>query len=211
MYKIYINATPVFLMSAVDNLPPSNNLILHARYPGKVKFLMQYVDMLEKTDRYKAVYLYHEDLEQLREALFGLFRLIEAAGGLVFNPNKEVLLIHRRGFWDLPKGKIDPGETPELAAIREVQEETGAQSLRLEAFLEHTYHTYRDPKDRRVLKRTYWYRMSAPNQVLQAQAAENIEVADWFGQAVALETAKNYFGNIRDLLEKYLNSDVPSQ
>jgi len=209
MYKIYINATPVFLMPTPSILPASTHQTLHARYPGTVKFLMQYIDMLEKTDRYQAIYLYHEDLEHLREALFGLFRLIEAAGGLVFNPEKEVLLIHRRGFWDLPKGKIDPGETPEIAAIREVEEETGAQSLELKSFLEHTYHTFRDQKDRRVLKRTYWYRMSAPAQALQAQAEEEIEIADWFSQAEALQSDKNYFGNIRDLLEKYLGSDVP--
>jgi 8-oxo-dGTP pyrophosphatase MutT (NUDIX family) len=47
---------------------------------------------------------------------------IIAAGGLVFNDRNELLMIYRRGFWDLPKGKLDPGERIEACAIREVQE-----------------------------------------------------------------------------------------
>ncbi len=43
---------------------------------------------------------------------------VEAAGGLVLNEKGEVLMIFRRGSWDLPKGKIDPNESVETAAIR---------------------------------------------------------------------------------------------
>ena len=50
---------------------------------------------------------------------------IIAAGGIVMNKNNEVLLIHRRGKWDLPKGKLDCGETIEDTAVREVSEEVG--------------------------------------------------------------------------------------
>jgi 8-oxo-dGTP pyrophosphatase MutT (NUDIX family) len=46
---------------------------------------------------------------------------IIAAGGLVLNEDKEILMIFRRGFWDLPKGKLDPDETIEHCALREVQ------------------------------------------------------------------------------------------
>ena len=72
---------------------------------------------------------------------------------------QQWLLIFRRGHWDLPKGKIDPGETPEQAAIREVQEETGLRELTLGPALPASFHTYRDQQDRRVLKQTYWYLM----------------------------------------------------
>jgi 8-oxo-dGTP pyrophosphatase MutT (NUDIX family) len=56
---------------------------------------------------------------------------IRAAGGIVWRPGPgglpEVALIHRpeQDDWTLPKGKLDHGETPEKAALREVEEETG--------------------------------------------------------------------------------------
>jgi len=58
-------------------------------------------------------------------------RLIRAAGGVVFRKtakgNLRVLVAHRPQYddWSLPKGKADPGETPEITAVREVLEETG--------------------------------------------------------------------------------------
>ena len=54
---------------------------------------------------------------------------VEAAGGYVVRRtpkgNLKVLTIFRRGLWDLPKGKLDPGESPEKGAVREVSEEVG--------------------------------------------------------------------------------------
>ena len=59
--------------------------------------------------------------------------IIEAGGGMVFNPIGELLMMLRRGQWDMPKGKLDEGETIEACALREVEEETGiiAEPLQL--------------------------------------------------------------------------------
>ena len=57
--------------------------------------------------------------------------VIKAAGGVVCRSNgsgkTEVVVVHRPAYddWTLPKGKIDPEETPEECALREVREETG--------------------------------------------------------------------------------------
>ena len=67
-----------------------------------------------------------------------------AAGGVVVNPNNEILWIFRRGFWDLPKGKLDPNETIEACAIREVMEETGISHLVLGKRISTTTHQYYD-------------------------------------------------------------------
>ena len=50
-----------------------------------------------------------------------------AAGAVVFRPGKRVLLVHRPRYddWSFPKGKLDPGEHPAAAAVREAEEETG--------------------------------------------------------------------------------------
>ena len=54
---------------------------------------------------------------------------IEAAGGVVMRDGK-VALVHRPRYddWTLPKGKLDPGESFEEAATREVEEETGLRA-----------------------------------------------------------------------------------
>ena len=59
------------------------------------------------------------------------FKVIKAAGGVVQNSQNKYLLIFRRGKWDLPKGKIDKGETIKNAATREVMEETGLHEIEL--------------------------------------------------------------------------------
>ena len=80
-----------------------------------------------------------------------------AAGGVVWrrgDAGVEVALVHRPKYddWSVPKGKLDPGEGFEEAALREVEEETGMR-CELGAFLDEV--EYRDHKDREKLVR-YW-------------------------------------------------------
>jgi 8-oxo-dGTP pyrophosphatase MutT (NUDIX family) len=181
MYKIYINDTPILLMNTQEQcsmLPfKGNNLIV--KYLGKSKFLLTYIDMLEKTKKFDSVIIYSEDYERLVGDFKGLFKKIDAAGGVVFNDRNEILVIFRLGVWDLPKGKIDEGENPQEAALREVNEETGINQIELGPLLTETYHTYKNGKGKRILKRTYWYQMKTHDQKLIPQAEENIEIAEW--------------------------------
>jgi 8-oxo-dGTP diphosphatase len=82
---------------------------------------------------------------------------VEAAGGVVWRRGAdgvEIALVHRPRYddWSLPKGKLDPGEGFEEAALREVEEETGMR-CRLGRELGET--RYRDHKDRPKVVR-YW-------------------------------------------------------
>ncbi len=83
---------------------------------------------------------------------------MQAAGGVVARAGEgdalEVLLVHRPKYddWTLPKGKLEPGETHEQAALREVEEETG---LACELGRELASTGYRDSKDRPKVVR-YW-------------------------------------------------------
>lgn len=205
MYKIYINDTPLILANTAEvstELDDNGNSLV-ARYIGKPKFLFHYIDMLEKSKRFESVTLYADDEQQLFNDFVDQYKIVEAAGGLVFNKNDEMLFIYRRGTWDLPKGKIDPGETKEAAAIREVQEETGIQQITLKAHFGTTYHTYRENRHR-VLKRTYWFVMETPEMELTPQAEENIEKAVWWSVEKFLRSDFAIYKSLREVLEKIL-------
>jgi len=119
MYKIYINGTPILLMNTQEKeeLLPSAENILMAKYLGKPKYLLTYIDLLEKSKKFDSVVIYTENYNKLVDDFKGLYKIIEAAGGVVFNEKNEILMIFRLGYWDLPKGKIDKGETAKIAGM----------------------------------------------------------------------------------------------
>ena len=204
MYKIYVNGTPLHLVhSSYENLPVpgADEAVFVMRYPGKKKFLLNYVDMLEKNRSYRAVFIHHHDLERLRDDFWQHFKIVEAAGGVVFNADR-ILMMYRRNSWDLPKGKIDRGETREVAAVREVEEETGLSGVERHELVATTYHTYREKK-KRILKPTYWYRMSTGQEALVPQTEEDIEELRWVAPEGLFELGEMY-GNIEDVLRQTL-------
>ncbi len=212
MYKIYINDRPLVLASPAEDLPEwQGRPQLDTQYPGKPKHLLAYVDLMEKSRRYEAVILRHADPERLWADFRSLFHLVEAAGGVVHYEQvpQEVLFIFRRGMWDLPKGKIDKGETPEQAALREVAEETGL-ACRLDGLLTHTWHTYRLPR-KRILKKTWWYRMWTPTTELHLQHEEDIESARWMAIEAAWHALQPMWQNIREVLRADMQSRAARQ
>ena len=132
---------------------------------------------------------------------------IIAAGGLVSNENNELLMIYRRGKWDLPKGKLDEGETIEQCAVREVQEETGLTAIELQKLVGITYHQYFDTYvNADVTKETHWYAMqAAPGQQLVAQTTEDIEEIEWVRKEILEIYLNNTYANIVDIVERYLS------
>jgi 8-oxo-dGTP pyrophosphatase MutT (NUDIX family) len=106
--------------------------------------------------------------------------VIIAGGGIVFNEKDELLMIHRRGKWDLPKGKIELNEDILEGAVREVTEETGVKVADVKKNSIRTYHAY-TLKKKRAIKETSWFVMKAkPGQSkLTAQTEEDIEEARW--------------------------------
>jgi len=133
---------------------------------------------------------------------------IIAAGGIVMNPKQEILWIFRRGFWDLPKGKLDPGETIPQCALREVEEETGINDIQLNELITITYHEYFDKYlNTQVTKETHWYKMSI--QDLQngvPQTEEDIEKMEWFPINVLEIPMQHTYENIKLVIAAYLKS-----
>jgi 8-oxo-dGTP pyrophosphatase MutT (NUDIX family) len=130
---------------------------------------------------------------------------IIAAGGLVTNPKGQILWIFRRGFWDLPKGKLDEGETIQTCAVREVQEETGLIHIQLHQMLCFTNHTYFDKYvNNEVVKRTYWFHMSIPDmQEGIPQTTEDIEKIEWHSLGEARQCLDNTYPSIVEVVEKF--------
>lgn len=133
---------------------------------------------------------------------------IIAAGGIVVNPNQEILWIFRRGFWDLPKGKLDPGETIEACALREVMEETGMQDLILGALILTTKHQYYDTYlNTDVEKTTYWYKMSTGRiQEGVPQTEEDIEAIEWVKKEALQPYLDKTYDTIQLVIKAYLTS-----
>ncbi|MBC7722362.1 MAG: NUDIX hydrolase [Pedobacter sp.] len=134
-------------------------------------------------------------------------QIIIAGGGLVFNEKDELLMIFRRGFWDLPKGKLDAGETIEACAVREIKEETGLQEVVLGKFIGITKHNYFDKyigKD--VVKESHWYLMrSNSSNALHPQAEEDITEIKWVSKADVQTYLNNSYPSIVEIVTKYLS------
>ncbi len=129
---------------------------------------------------------------------------MEAAGGVVSHAETgKQLFIYRRGYWDLPKGKVDEGEDRPAAAVREVEEETGLDQIELGSALPVTYHTYRSKKGKRILKPTYWYHMRTDQHHLIPEAGEGIEIAEWRAVDAVLSSGEPLYASLRALLAQF--------
>jgi 8-oxo-dGTP pyrophosphatase MutT (NUDIX family) len=129
---------------------------------------------------------------------------IEAAGGLVQNPDDEILFIFRRGKWDLPKGKPDSGETSEETARREVEEETGVSGLNIISHLQSTWHIYELANQEYALKRSIWFQMTAHYwKEIRIQTEEDITEAAWIKMPVPENILDNAYPSIQELVRNF--------
>ncbi len=175
MYKIYINDKPLIICSE-EEFPNIKNDSYLVNYELDIN---SFHTILQKLNTEKGLIIQTNDTESAFLHFSKNLVLIEAAGGLILNNERtKILLIYRRGKWDLPKGKIDEGESIKKAAWREVAEECGLTTHRIEEHLTDTYHIY-EHKEKLILKKTYWYLMSAEEEILVPQAEEDITKAEW--------------------------------
>ena len=205
--KIYFGNKPVFLCDEIDK---ELNEILH--HPDAV-----FVDEISapaiksllheiKKDEFHAGVLWNTDLEKLKKAFCKNFTLVEAAGGIVQNSDKELLFIFRLGKWDLPKGKMEKKENPEECAIREVTEETAVTKLTLKKKTGETYHVY-DEVGKHFLKHTHWYYMTCPaKQELVPQTAESITEVKWIKTRDIKAPMENTYPSIKDILKLFFDT-----
>ncbi len=142
--------------------------------------------------------------EKAIEEYAKLFQYIYAAGGLI-EKDGQFLFIYRLKKWDLPKGKIDKGESPEQAAIRECEEECGITRLSIIKELNPSYHIY-EYKGAYALKKTFWYKMSTKHEAnLVPQIEEDIEKVEWMDVKAIRETVLNdTYPAILDIITEFI-------
>lgn len=203
MIKIYVRNKPLFLTDAVtpeidDYLHRPDTVFIDEFNKAAVKTMLHELD---QPAIYQGVFL-HADVQEVLEAFKGQLKVIVAAGGLVYTKERDVLLIHRRGRWDLPKGKLDEGEDIQTCALREINEETGAENLTIEQPLQVTYHTYME-KGEHLLKESHWYLVAAAEKsALKPQTEEDIAQCIWVPVGELSPYIGGAFGSVADVLQQ---------
>ena len=201
--KIFFDNKPLFLCDKIDETTEPyvhhddavfiDELDIHT-----VKTM---IHEMQEPEVHAGVFL-NADLEALKKEFWKKFKIVKAAGGLVVNEENKILMIFRRGKWDLPKGKLDKGETLEQCAVREVEEETGLTNITLQSPLIITYHTYHEGS-KFVLKESYWYNMKVSGiQNLTPQTEEDISAIKWATFTEAEELFPECFPSVVDVIQK---------
>jgi len=192
MYKVFVNESPLILTNKLSETDKGKYFLLNETA------IMEAIDALAKK-KLAIAYIYHPNNEELLKKFSKKIPIVVAAGGVVTNKEGKVLFIYRNDKWDLPKGKLDKGESIPEAAIREVEEETGVRGLKIENSLQTTYHIFKR-NDIYKLKEVHWFAMKTSYKgPLKGQKSEGIMKVKWKGPKKIKKALENSYANIRIL------------
>jgi 8-oxo-dGTP pyrophosphatase MutT (NUDIX family) len=206
MYKIFQeNKALVFPKIEGDSLKFDATPQESDRYDAELlcDFLPEWLDDHDPGD----TFIHEVGENAVVQALKETFRMAPAAGGIVMKDGKFVSIV-RKGIPDLPKGHVEQGETPEEAALREVEEETGVGNLKIVKALPTTWHCYLEHEEW-ALKPTYWYLMSTIEDIQpKPQTEEGITEIKLIGNEEIEDFLKNTFRSISEILGKDLRQII---
>ncbi len=201
--KIYINNKPLILTTNAEAYINEHSIAGgYIRFEGAFsRHFRLSVEHINKPGTLGAI-IEDESEKALIEELHKIYTPIDAGGGVVKNENDDVLMIYRRGKWDLPKGKCDDGESIDECAIREVSEETGLEKLKLGDKICDTYHVYAQ-KGQKLLKCTTWYNMTGTSKEQPIpQEEENIEEVRWVPEDELAPLVYRSYEAIREVMQQ---------
>ena len=204
MYKVFLNDR-LIQIGAPEKITINKPSVTFSNWVEKDEIRKWFLSFLK--DDFQGVYLLHPRPEYFFEIFRGAFREISAAGGVVKSGNK-ILFIFRRGKWDLPKGKIDKGETPEIAALREVEEECGISGHEITQPLPSTYHIYESPSSENtgewIFKETFWFEMNYTGTFIgKPQTEEDILEVKWITPEKLEPVFANTYANLKQIIDLY--------
>lgn len=216
--KIFINDIPVYILSEkrinmkrvyglvvrefetiVPEVLVDDVLIMNASFEQIDALLKLMTD--KKFKKVHSIFISSREKRKLIDYIKSKFKVIEAAGGIVDKEGK-LLMIYRRKVWDLPKGKLDKGETIEECAVREVEEETGVK-VKIDQEIDAVWHTYIQRK-KYILKKTHWYAMHCLNDSKMApQKGEGIKKVEWMSMEEVRKALHDSYRSIRYVMQEY--------
>lgn len=194
MHKIHFENRCIIICETTSlSLADPNSIEFHL---GDASDISRLVEMMETSTSLLRVYIPSKDPEMTYKLVCAEFKEVNAAGGLVCNRRGDYLLIRRNDLWDLPKGHQEKGEDIAVTALREVQEETGVQKLKLRDLICITDHCYKRDGIWH-LKHTWWYDMLYTDPVdLTPQMEEDITKAAWVAKSSLPSYLKNTYPSI---------------
>ncbi|WP_420318272.1 NUDIX domain-containing protein [Ekhidna sp.] len=216
--KIFINDIPVYILSEkkinmkrayglvirefeeiVPEVLVDDVLIMNASFDQIDGLLRLMTD--KKLKKVHSIFISSRKKRDLINYLKSKFKVIEAAGGIVEKEGK-LLMIFRRKVWDIPKGKVDKGESVEECAVREVEEETGVKVI-IDKEIDAVWHTY-VTKKKYILKKTYWYAMHCVDDTDMApQLDEGIKKVEWMDMEQVRKALHGSYRSIRYVMQEY--------
>ncbi len=200
MYKVFVNNQSIHFVKNINVQLFENEDIEFYQFQSKRALLAVIADFVDK-QLTQQLYIYCPDnLSEVFSFYKSQYLEIKAGGGSVCNANDAYLFIFRRGKWDLPKGKLDKGETIKACAKREIEEETGIDKLEIIKKLPDTYHIYTE-KNKKIIKHCYWFLMKTESEnKLQPQMQEGITKAVWLKKEEIKEIMNNTYPSINELI-----------
>lgn len=224
--NLFINDTPFFLLRSLQDAEPlKHKSIINGEEISSLKHLSGAVVIINVSIEQAMNFLQELKDNPYDDVSFSIlpdfynetknlvkqdFKIIDAAGGVVSNKKGKCLLIYRLKKWDLPKGKLDKGESFKMAAIREVEEETGVK-VKLIKSITTTWHTY-TIMNNPILKRNKWYAMRClDDSGMKPQKEENIEKVTWMSDHEVSTAFKKSYRSIRYVIEVFKQQQKKSR
>lgn len=216
--KIFINDIPVYILSEkkinmkriyglvvrefediVPEVLVDDVLIMNASFEQVDSLLKLMTD--KKLRKVHSIFISSRNKRKLIDYLKGKFKVIEAGGGIV-EKNGKILMIYRRKVWDMPKGKLDKGESIKACATREVEEETGVK-VAIDKKIDAVWHTY-VTKKKYILKKTHWYAMDCiDDKKMAPQKEEGIKKVEWMSMEEVRKSLHGSYRSIRYVMQEY--------
>jgi 8-oxo-dGTP pyrophosphatase MutT (NUDIX family) len=204
MYKVFLNDRLIEICTSENS--KKNNLTVKFDESVTAFEIQNWFDdfIIQNSDKVRLV---HPVPNQYFKLFRSVFHEVPAAGGVVKSDDR-LLFIYRKGKWDLPKGKIDKGETPQYAAMREVSEECGISGQHIIKQLPSTFHIYQSPylktKGQWIFKETFWFEMiyKGTDEILP-QLEEGITQVKWIRKNELDEVLANTYENLKQIILLY--------